>query len=98
MRDIAGMMVHHQTTAQNFAFSPKKPIGVFYSAAVADLLRMRLTVPLGYLRLQCESIALLKLMSENSSVTQQWVSIQTDKDGKAFFQKYQGGVMTILSA
>jgi hypothetical protein len=26
MRDIAGLMIHHQTTAQNFAFSPKKPI------------------------------------------------------------------------
>src|SRR5215475_459394 len=25
MRDTAGMMVHRQTTAQNFAFSPKKP-------------------------------------------------------------------------
>jgi hypothetical protein len=72
-------------------------IGVLYATAVADLLRMRLTAPLGYLRLQCESIALLKLMSENSSITQQWVSIQTDKDGKAFFQKYQSSVMAILS-
>ena len=25
MRDMAGMMMHHRTTAQNFAFSPKKP-------------------------------------------------------------------------
>jgi hypothetical protein len=73
-------------------------IGVFYSAAVADLLRMRLTVPLGYLRLQCESIALLKLMSENPSATQQWVSIQTDKDGRAFFQQHQPRVKDILTA
>jgi len=48
---------------------------------------MRLTAPLGYMRLQCESIALLKLMSEDFSITQQWVNIQSDKDGKAFFQK-----------
>ena len=73
-------------------------IGVFYSAAVADLLRMRLTVPLGYLRLQCESIALLKLMSGNPSVTQQWVSIQTDKDGRTFFQQHQPRVKDILRA
>jgi hypothetical protein len=26
MRDTADMMLHHRTTAQNFAFSPKKPI------------------------------------------------------------------------
>jgi hypothetical protein len=72
-------------------------IGGLYATAVADLLRMRLTAPLGYLRLQCESIALLKLMSENSSVTKQWANLQTDKEGKAFFQKYQKRVMAILS-
>ena len=27
MRNIAGLMIHHRTTAQNFSFSPKKPIG-----------------------------------------------------------------------
>ena len=25
MRDTAGLMMHHQATARNFAFSPKKP-------------------------------------------------------------------------
>jgi hypothetical protein len=50
-------------------------IGVLYGTAVADLLRMRLTAPLGYLRLQYESIALLKLMSENSSIIEEWVNI-----------------------
>jgi len=73
-------------------------IGVFYSAAVADLLRMRLTVPLGYLRLQCESIALLKLMSEDPAITQQWASIQSDTDGIAFYRKHQSRVREILKA
>jgi hypothetical protein len=73
-------------------------MGVFYSAAVADLLRMRLTVPLGYLRLQCESIALLKLMSEDPAVTQQWASIQSETDGIAFFRKHQPRVKEILKA
>lgn len=73
-------------------------ISILYITAVADLLRMRLIAPVGYIRLQCESIALLKLMSENSSITQQWVNIQTDQDGRAFFQKYQKRVMSILSA
>src|SRR5713101_6812516 len=72
-------------------------IGVLYATAVADLLRMRLTAPLGYVRLQCESIALLKLMSENPSIVQQWVKIETDKQGKDFFQQYQKRVMAILS-
>lgn len=72
-------------------------VGVLYATAVADLLRMRLTAPLGYVRLQCESIALLKLMSQNSSIAQQWVNIQTEKDGRAFFKKHQKCVMAILS-
>jgi hypothetical protein len=71
-------------------------IGVLYGAAVADLVRMRLTAPLGYVRLQCESIALLKIMSEDSSIVQQWVNIQTDKDGTAFYKKYQPRVINIL--
>jgi len=71
-------------------------ICVLYGTAVADLLRMRLTAPLGYIRLQCESIALLKLMSENPSIIQAWVNIQTDKEGRGFFQKHQKRVMTIL--
>ena len=72
-------------------------IGVLYGTAIADLLRMRLTAPLGYIRLQCESIALIKLMSENSSIAQQWVNIQTEKDGKDFFNEYhRKRVMPIL--
>jgi hypothetical protein len=71
-------------------------IGVLYGTAIADLLRMRLTAPLGYIRIQCESIALLKLMSEDPSIIQQWVNIQTDKEGRSFFQKHQKRLMTIL--
>src|SRR5262249_27179543 len=73
-------------------------LGNLYAAAVADLLRMRLTAPLGYVRLLCESIALLKLMAEDASILQQWVNIQSDQDGKTFFQKYQKQVRHVLSA
>jgi hypothetical protein len=73
-------------------------IGVLYTMSVTDLLRMRLTGPLGYVRLQCESFALIKLMFEEPSIAQEWMAIETDKDGKAFFNKYQKRVKTILSA
>ena len=59
-------------------------IGILYATAVVDLLRMRLTAPLGYVRLQCESIALVKLMSEDPSIAHQWVNIATDQEGRAF--------------
>ena len=71
-------------------------IGVLYSTAVADLLRMHLTMPLGCVRLQCESLALVKLMSEDPAVAHQWMGIQTDQEGKAFFRRYQGRLKAIL--
>jgi len=71
-------------------------IGVLYSTAVADLLRMRLTTPLGCVRLQCESLALVKLMSKDPAVAHQWMGIQTDQEGRAFFRRYQGRLKAIL--
>jgi hypothetical protein len=66
-------------------------IGNLYNTAVADLLRMRLTAPLGYLRLQCESLALVKLMWTNAAAAQLWA-----KDGLAFYKKHQREVKAIL--
>jgi hypothetical protein len=71
-------------------------IGVLYSTAVTDFLRMRLTMPLACVRLQCESLALIKLISENPAVAQQWMSIQTDKDGRTFFYQHQKRLKSIL--
>src|SRR5712691_2809329 len=71
-------------------------IGVLYSTAVTDFLRMRLTMPLACVRLQYESLALVKLMFENPSVAQQWMSIQTDKDGRTFFYQHQKRLKAIL--
>jgi hypothetical protein len=71
-------------------------IGVLYATAVGDLLRMRLTAPLGYIRLQCESIALIKLMSDNVLIAEQWATIQTDEQGKDFFNKHQSRVKVLL--
>jgi hypothetical protein len=43
-------------------------IGTLYLMAVADFLRMRVTAPLAYLRLQCESVALMKLMRQDPHI------------------------------
>jgi hypothetical protein len=71
-------------------------IGVLYSTAVTDFLRMRLTIPLVCVRLQCESLALIKLIFENPSVSRQWMDILTDEDGRVFFRQYQERVKSIL--
>jgi hypothetical protein len=71
-------------------------IGVLYSTAIADFLRMRLTTPLASVRLQCESLALIKLMSDNPSIARQWMNIVSAKDGRQFFNQHQKGLKDIL--
>jgi hypothetical protein len=43
--------------------------GVLYGIAVAEFLHMRITTPFACIRLQCESLALIKLMHETPTVT-----------------------------
>lgn len=64
-------------------------IGVLYAVAAADLLRMRVTGPLGNVRIQCESLALMSLMRANPQLASEWRGIMTEADGRAFYGKYQ---------
>lgn len=73
-------------------------IGILYLMAAADFLRMRVTAPLAYLRLQCESVALMKLMRQNPSIAGEWVAIQTDEQGRRFFSKYSKQVREVLKS
>jgi hypothetical protein len=73
-------------------------IGTLYTMAVADFLRMWVTAPLANVRLQCESLALIKLMEQNLAVAQEWQAIQVDEEGRRFFKKYKKGVKAILQS
>jgi len=64
-------------------------IGVLYTIAAADLLRMRVTGPLGYVRIQCESLALMSIMRGAPETATEWRNVFTEADGRAFFGKYQ---------
>jgi hypothetical protein len=67
-------------------------ISVLYAMAVADFLRMRVTTPLAHVRLQCDSLALIKSMEQDSSIAQQWKK----DDGKCFYQDYQARLKAVL--
>jgi hypothetical protein len=71
-------------------------IGGLYAMAVTDFLRMRVTAPYAYIRLQCESFALMKLMKENPKIVEEWMAIETDDQGRRFFNKYKNRVKTVL--
>lgn len=71
-------------------------LGVLYGTAAADLLRMRVTVPLAYVRIQCESLALMQLMHATPEIAREWIEINTEVQGKAFFRAYQPAVKGVL--
>jgi hypothetical protein len=73
-------------------------IGTLYAMIVTDFLRMRVTVPLMNVRLQCESLGLLKLMEQSPTVAREWQAIETDEQGKRFFKKYQPAIKHILQS
>jgi hypothetical protein len=71
-------------------------LGILYATAVADLLRMRVTGPLGYVRVQCESLALMNLMRTNPALAREWRHLLTEADGKAFYKNHQQAVKAEL--
>jgi len=72
--------------------------GVQYAILAADILRMRLTGPFCYLRIQCESIGLVKIMCDKPWVARQWRTIKTDEDGRSFYRKYQSTIKSALKS
>jgi hypothetical protein len=72
-------------------------LGILYVTAAADILRMRLTGPQSYMRLQCETIALMKLMHDDATVAHKWRKIQSE-GGRIFYKKYQSKLKSILKS
>ena len=73
-------------------------LGILYAMAIADLLRMRVTASFSYLRLQCESLALMKLMRDDPQIAYQWRKIDEDEEGIAFYRRYQRMIKSTLSS
>lgn len=59
-----------------------------YVFGLADLLRLRLTPAIGYLRLQSETIGLLSLFTEDERLALDWMNL-VKGGGKEFFQRTQ---------
>lgn len=73
-------------------------LGVHYATAIADFLRMRVTAPFAYLRLQCESLALMKLMRDTPELANQWRKLDGDEDGVKFYKKHQRKIKSTLES
>jgi len=62
--------------------------------AATDLLRARITAAFGYGRQQAESLALLFLMRDDSSIAKRWLKIVSDSEGIQFYRKFQDRIRT----
>ncbi len=71
-------------------------IGVWYAIAAADFLRMRVTAPLACVRLQCESLALMKLMLDQPAIAREWQQIVDESKGRQFFNAHQPQIKKTL--
>ena len=60
---------------------------------VTDILRLRVTPALGYLRIQTETIGLLKLIHDSPHVAQEWLDADKGEAGKEFFNNHNGQVI-----
>ena len=60
-----------------------------YEYAVTDLLRLRISSALGYLRNQIEAVAQISIMRENPEVAYEWLNVANNENGLRYYNKYK---------
>jgi hypothetical protein len=61
---------------------------------ITDLLRLRLTPAVGYLRVQAETCGLLMLMAESPPVAREWLRVMDHNRGKEFHNRYHPTIVS----
>jgi len=64
---------------------------------VTDLLRLRETPAVGYIRLQCETAALIGLMHREPAIAPEWMSAVNRDAGRKFFKKWNEQIRSEVS-
>jgi hypothetical protein len=73
-------------------------LGRDFLFGITDLLRLRITPALGYLRLQAESMGILRLLYEHPEMGEEWLASADYDKGKAFFDKWNSRVVEKIRA
>jgi hypothetical protein len=71
-------------------------LGRDFFFGLSDLLRHRATSMVGYLRVQCETTAILALLGENSAMAVEWLNMTSPDEGKDFYRKHHGKITSKL--
>jgi hypothetical protein len=64
----------------------------YWAWGASDMMRLRRTSALGYLRLEVECVGLCKLFLEEPATAKKWLNIRTDRDGQRFFSETKGRI------
>lgn len=64
----------------------------YWAWGASDMMRLRRTSALGYLRLEVECVGLSKLFLEEPATARKWINIRTDRDGRGFFSETKGRI------
>ena len=68
-------------------------LGRDFLFGTTDLLRLRITPALGYLRLQSETIAILRLLYEKPQMSEEWLASAYPDGGKPFYDKWHREIL-----
>ena len=68
-----------------------------YLFGLTDLLRGRVTMSAGYLRLQAESVAILFACQNSPAIGAQWLRTQDDSEGREFYKTHHQTLLGILT-
>jgi hypothetical protein len=71
-------------------------IGRDFLFGITDILRLRITSALGYMRVQSESFGQLKLLLTHPEMGEDWFASADDKKGKQFHYKWHSKVVSSL--
>ncbi len=60
---------------------------------MSDVLKNRVISGLGYLRLQCESLAFIRLITADNEMGSKWLGAHSGEEGQAFFKRFNSQVV-----
>jgi hypothetical protein len=93
-------------TSNSFVHSQHRPMQIrmvvylllwrHFRWAATDICRFRITAALGYQRQQAEAVGLFWLFDENPRLGEQWLAIQSNKDGRDFHTTTQRRLLEIM--
>lgn len=73
-------------------------LGRDYLLGLGEILKLRITPAMGYLRVQAESLALLKLFANEPRIAQEWLDATSAQSGRQFYRNNHSKIVETVKA